>query len=277
MKLWMHVADRLGRCAPRSRAALVGCSLALCVSGAWAQGPEVALDATELVADIRQTRSVAEGVEEGMQLALGKLAEHTERLSAAGCQVGNEQENCRSMRGQMRDDYLVLLDGIESRLPVLRESVEQVVGNLEARMTQGGEASTEAMQEEIVGERSRSGAARRPALAGVSGSRLSESLGKLQQLVSSAASGQVSLRAIQSDLYLDMRESLDVIGHLQADIDRTRIQAELRLGDMQVSSEQLDTTADVRRQLFGETDRAVPDGAVLPPPDEADYVSPIEM
>lgn len=84
------------------------------------------------------------------------------------------------------------------------------------------------------------------------------------------------LRAVQADLYLDMRESLAVIDLLQTDIDRTRILAEVQLGEMQLSSAQLDAAQEAMSLLLPEREPFLPDSGQLPEP-EQDFTSPLEL
>ena len=263
--------------AVRSSAALVAATSAMLVGIARAQdGPSIALDTTELVADIRQARTAAATVEEGLQEALSRLAAHTARLDEAGCEPEDQARECLDLRDSMRGDYLALLDGVEGRLPGLRDSVGGLVDNLERRMA----AETGTMrdvQDELAGAPGGS-AASGPALRGVSGFALSENLASLQGLVASAGAGEVSMRAVQSDLYLDMTESLQLIDAIEAEIARTRINAELQIGGMQVSEEDIALTGRVRDQLFGRRESAgVPDARRPEAPEPQDFRSPLEM
>lgn len=244
---------------------------------AMAAGPEVTLDASELVADIRDTRSVAAEVESGLQSALEVLASHTEALKAQGCTAESDSSHCRAMKSELRDAYLQLLDNVEQQLPSLRNSVQQVVTSLEARIGQKEGSTATDVQERILNSSATASNRSKPRLQGVSGSRLTQSLGKIQRLVSNAGSNRVSLEAIQADLYLDMRESLEVIEYLQADIDRTRILAEVQLGEFQISDADMSAAQDAWDILFPDSESGLSDPNQLSMPVEDDFRSPLEM
>lgn len=218
------------------------------------QGPEVSLDATALVSDIRATRSVAVDVESSLSTALQAVAEQTRLLKDADCEPGSNSGGCKALKDSLRDDYLAVLNKVEQRLPALRDSVQTVVNNIEVRMGQQTGSTATELQNELLGAQSGTQSSSKPSLQGVSGSRLSQSLSRLQSLVSTASSSGASLRTIQADLYLDMSESLTVIENLTTDIQRTRLLAELQLGDIKVGYEEQTIARQAQLYLFGGTD-----------------------
>ncbi len=218
------------------------------------QGPEVSLDATTLVKDIRATRSVAVDVESSLSEALQTVAGQTRLLKEAGCEPGSVSGGCKALKDSLRDDYLAVLDKVEQQLPALRGSVQTVVNNIEVRMGQQAGSTATELQNELVGAQPSTKSSSKTSLQGVSGSRLSQSLSRLQSLVTTASSSGASFRTIQADLYLDMSESLTLIENLTADIQRTRLLAELQLGDIEVGYEEQTIARQAQLYLFGETD-----------------------
>lgn len=242
------------------------------------QGPEISLDATALVDDIRQTRTVATDVESSLSEALQTVEQQTSQLKSAGCEPGNDTPECRSLKDSLRDDYLAVLDNLDNRLPALRTSVQQVVANIEVRMGRQAGSTASEIQEELIGNQDGSPGKRKPALQGVSGSRLSESLGRLQSMVSTSSGSGASFRTIQADLYLDMQESLTVIENLSADIQRTRLLAELQLGDIDVGEEEQRIAQEAQNYLFGEPQTQALPAPLLPDiPTKQDERSPLEL
>lgn len=250
-------------------------------AGAATQGPEVALSATELVSDIRATQSVATDVESSLAQALATVKQQTDTLKEAGCEPGNSSSQCSDLKAGLRRDYLVVLDNVEVRLPALSQAVHKVVSNLETRMGKESGRTASDIQNELASSGAGKKPKRRPALQGISGSRLSESLGRLQSLVSATSSNGASFQTIQSDLYLDMRESLKIIDDLSAAIQSTRVLAELQLSEMRVGAPEQQIANEALLYLFGDTldtTNALPGPPTAPgEPEYVDVPSPLEL
>lgn len=185
---------------------------------AYAQeGPELSLNVSELVADISATQDIANSFENSLSEALARVDVQTKALTTAGCTSESQTAQCISMKTALKEDYMKVLDNVESRLPALKSSVQSVVENIEKRMGQQvGKSSNDIQSELLEASKTQDGSSVKPKLRlrGASGSRLSESLGRLQGIVASVGSNGVSLQSMQNDLYLDMRDSLRTIENL---------------------------------------------------------------
>jgi hypothetical protein len=258
---------------------LLPCVLALiAVSAAAAEevAPTVRLVPTELVEEIRDTRAVAAQVETDVVHAVEDLDRQSRLLRASQCDPGVVDPGCDAIRDQVRRRYLEMLGGIEARLPGLERSVRRIERGLRERLGAGA-ASTREIQGRLARRRTHRDPSSRPRLRGASGASLSQKLGRLQSVMGSAGQAKTSVEALAADLYLDMRESLDLIAVLRDEIARTRILAETQLGASALTPEMEAVTADARVLIFGSeqgADRA-PDRPTAVQP--AAYRSPLEL
>ena len=224
------------------------------------EGPELSLDVSALVEDIHSTREVATDVESSLAESLQIVDQQTKALKEAGCTPETTSSQCLAMKKILREKYTVVLDSVAQRLPALKSSVSKVVSSIEGRLgRRSGATASDVQSELIAAAEDQSGSTVKPKLRlqGVSGSRLSESLGRLQKLVSTSGNSGVSMQTMQNDLYLDMRDSLRIIENLDAAIQNTRILAAVQLGEMSISDEQMSVAQEAQGFLFGEQDSTV--------------------
>lgn len=248
------------------------------------EGPELSLDVSALVQDIHSTREVATDVEASLAGTLQSVEQQTDALKKAGCTPEKTSSQCLAMKKVLREKYMGVLDSVEQRLPALKRSVNRVVTSIEERMgRQAGVSASDVQSELIAASGDQSGSAVKPKLRlqGVSGSRLSESLGRLQGLVSTSGMSGVSMQTMQNDLYLDMRDSLRILENLDAAIQNTRIITAVQMGDMSISDEQMSVAQEAQGFILGRQDNTV---NWLNDPDmntsednEADFKSDLEL
>jgi len=247
------------------------------------EGPELSLDVSALVQDIHLTREVATDVEASLFETLKSVEQQTEALKQAGCTPENSSSQCLAMKKTLREKYMGVLDSVEQRLPMLKRSVSNVVASIEERMgRQAGASASDVQSELIAASSSQAGSPVKPKLRlqGVSGSRLSESLGRLQALVSTSGTSGVSMQTMQNDLYLDMRDSLRILENLDAAIQNTRIIAAVQLGEMSISDEQMSVAQEAQGFIFGQQDDTInwlDDSDLDTSENEDDFKSDLEL
>lgn len=247
------------------------------------QGPEVSLNVSELVSDISATQDIANTFENSLSEALERVDQQTQALKSAGCTPETQSAQCLSLKSVLKEDYMKVLDSVEERLPALRNSVNSVVENIEKRMgQQAGKSSNDIQSELLEASKTQNGSSVKPKLRlrGASGSRLSESLGRLQGIVASAGTSGVSLQSMQNDLYLDMRDSLRTIENLDAAIQNTRLIAAVQLGETTISDEQLNVAREAQGFIFGDapaTDYSLEAPLADPQSENGEWKSDLEL
>lgn len=254
----MDHVERVGpRLALALALALTAGLVALC-SSAMAQGspgPEVRLDTAALVADIRQSRTIADTLTAGNEAPMRRLRQSRERLQALNCEPDDRRSACREPREAMRAAYRELLDHTDAQLPRLRAAVERIAVRMQSRVAANGSVLSADGQDRLLGKTRRLTSRDTPALIGVSGSRLSTHLGKLQRLVGGSPDN-LSIDTIAADVYLDMRESLRLIDMIDDAVSTSKMRLALSPKAEYASLLDDETIEDIHRHLFGQAPAA---------------------
>lgn len=213
-----------------------------------AAGPVVQLDPTVLIQEIKESRSIADGLQADIQAELAEVERHQADLQRLGCHAEDTAWRCKAPRQALREAYARLLDNTEARLPPLQDAVDRIAAKLKTRIATSGSPLSSDAQQRLLGAQPR--AANTPQLLGVSGFRLSAHLEKLQRLVGGAASGTVSIDVIAADLYLDMVESARIIDALGDAVATSKIRLALRPGE-EIALLTDEAISEVQAQVFG--------------------------
>ncbi|MDJ0812447.1 MAG: hypothetical protein QNJ23_01870 [Woeseiaceae bacterium] len=272
------------RCIPRTTAAAALCLFALAATGIAAantNSPTIRLFPTTVVEDLRQTSSVAQEMETGLQEVIGRLDQQQQLYLESKCDGAEDDSGCQRLAKQIGATYLDMLGIMEERLPDMEHTVNNTRLSLEKRLRSelGNKMTSWTLQETLLGGNPPEGAsAPSPSLRGRSGMRLSERFKQYYKLVaSSSSSTDQSLAVLASDIYLDMEETSTLIARTREEIARATLIEQLNQSFGTITPEMMEIVGGVKSILFGdETSNVVIAG---PPPGSVEqaYRSPLEQ
>ncbi len=247
---------------------------------AHANTPTIRLFPTTVVEDLRQTSSVAQEMEAGLQEVIGRLDQQQQLYIESKCEGAENDPGCQRLAKQIGATYLDMLGIMEERLPDMEHTVNNTRLSLEKRLrTELGIKMTPwTLQETLLGGHSQSNSsALSPRLRGRSGMRLSERFNQYYQLVASSSSASdQSLAVLASDIYLDMEETSVLIARTREEIARATLIEQLNQSFGTITPEMMEVVGGVKSILFG--DEATQIQIAGPPPGsiEQAYRSPLE-
>ena len=272
------------RCIPQRKAAAAVCMFALITTGIAAannNSPTIRLFPTTVVEDLRQTSSVAQEMETGLQEVIGRLDQQQQLYLESKCDGAEDDSGCQRLAKQIGATYLDMLGIMEERLPDMEHTVNNTRLSLEKRLRSelGNKMTSWTLQETLLGGNPRKDAsAPSPSLRGRSGMRLSERFRQYYQLVASSSSNSdQSLAVLASDIYLDMEETSTLIARTREEIARATLIEQLNQSFGTITPEMMAIVGGVKSILFGdETSNVVIAG---PPPGNVEqaYRSPLEQ
>ena len=272
------------RCIPQRKAAAAVCMFALITTGIAAannNSPTIRLFPTPVVEDLRQTSSVAQEMETGLQEVIGRLDQQQQLYLESKCDGAEDDSGCQRLAKQIGATYLDMLGIMEERLPDMEHTVNNTRLSLEKRLRSelGNKMTSWTLQETLLGGNPRKDAsAPSPSLRGRSGMRLSERFRQYYQLVASSSSNSdQSLAVLASDIYLDMEETSTLIARTREEIARATLIEQLNQSFGTITPEMMAIVGGVKSILFGdETSNVVIAG---PPPGNVEqaYRSPLEQ
>ncbi len=249
---------------------------------AGANTPTVQLFPSTVLEDIKHTGNVAREMETDLQDVISRLDEQTRLFEQSNCEGNDLDPGCSRIAKQLGATYLEMLDIMGERLPEMEAAVRNTHSSLERRLRGelGQKMTPWELQEMLLAEGppTRGRDASRPNLRGRSGLRLSDRFRQYYELVSHPATKtNNSLAVIASDIYLDMRETSDLIALTRQEISRTTLMEELNQSLGIITPEMQDVVAGVKSILFGEAAPAV--SIAGPPPSRTGgaYRSPLQL
>ena len=242
--------------------------------------PTIRLFPTTVVEDLRQTSSVAQEMESGLQQVIGRLDQQQRLYLESKCEGAEEDPGCQRLARQIGATYLDMLGIMEERLPDMEHTVNNTRISLEKRLRAeiGNKMTAWTLQEALVGVGpSADTSAPTPRLRGRSGMRLSERFNQYYRLVASSSSNSdQSLAVLASDIYLDMDETSALIARTRQEIARATLIEQLNQSFGTITPEMMEVVDGVKSILFGDE----PSNVVIagPPPlsVEKAYRSPLE-
>jgi hypothetical protein len=272
------------RCIPRRTAAAALCLFALAATGIAAannNSPTIRLFPTTVVEDLRQTSSVAQEMETGLQEVIGRLDQQQQLYLESKCDGAEDDSGCQRLAKQIGATYLDMLGIMEERLPDMEHTVNNTRLSLEKRLRSelGNKMTSWTLQETLLGGNPpKDASAPSPSLRGRSGMRLSERFKQYYKLVASSSSNSdQSLAVLASDIYLDMEETSTLIARTREEIARATLIEQLNQSFGTITPEMMEIVGGVKSILFGdETSNVVIAG---PPPGSVEqaYRSPLEQ
>ena len=241
------------RCIPRRTPASAVCMFALITTGiaaANSNSPTIRLFPTTVVEDLRQTSSVAQEMETGLQEVIGRLDQQQQLYLESKCDGAEGDPGCQRLAKQIGATYLEMLTIMEERLPDMEHTVNNTRLSLERslRSELGKKMTSWTLQETLIGKQGDTAAATSaPTLRGRSGMRLSERFKQYYQLVATSGSqGDQSLAVLASDIYLDMQETSDLIatldGYSREDVDAFAVESQRRAAHAAIAADHQDVT-----------------------------------
>ena len=274
----------MGRCIPRRTVAAALCLFALTATGTASannNSPTIRLFPTTVVEDLRQTSSVAQEMETGLQEVIGRLDQQQQLYLESKCNGAEDDSGCQRLAKQIGATYLDMLGIMEERLPDMEHTVNNTRLSLEKRLRSelGTKMTSWTLQETLLGGNPpKDAAAPSPSLRGRSGMRLSERFRQYYKLVASSSSNtDQSLAVLASDIYLDMEETSTLIARTREEIARATLIEQLNQSFGTITPEMMEIVGGVKSILFGdETTNVVIAG---PPPGSVEqaYRSPLEQ
>ena len=274
----------MGRCIPRRTAAAALCLVVLAAAATASannNSPTIRLFPTTVVEDLRQTSSVAQEMETGLQEVIGRLDQQQQLYLESKCDGAEDDSGCQRLAKQIGATYLDMLGIMEERLPDMEHTVNNTRLSLEKRLRSelGNKMTSWTLQETLLGGNPpKDAAGPSPSLRGRSGMRLSERFRQYYKLVASSSSNtDQSLAVLASDIYLDMEETSTLIARTREEIARATLIEQLNQSFGTITPEMMEIVGGVKSILFGdETSNVVIAG---PPPGSVEqaYRSPLEQ
>ena len=243
--------------------------------------PTIRLFPTTVVEDLRQTSSVAQEMETGLQEVIGRLDQQQQLYNESKCDGAEGDPGCQRLAKQIGATYLEMLSIMEERLPDMEHTVNNTRLSLEKRLrTELGIKMTPwTLQETLIGGNPQGEAsAPSPRMRGRSGMRLSERFEQYYKLVASSSSqSDQSLAVLASDIYLDMDETSELIARTREEIARASLIEQLNQSFGTITPEMMEVVGGVKSILFG--DESAHTRIAGPPPGsiEQAYRSPLEQ
>ena len=247
---------------------------------AGANTPTIRLFPTTVVEDLRQTSSVAQEMESGLQEVIGRLDQQTQLYNESKCDGAEDDPGCQRLAKQIGATYLDMLGIMEERLPDMEHTVNNTRLSLEKRLRTeiGIKMTSWTLQETLLGGHSQTNpSAVSPSLRGRSGMRLSERFNQYYQLVASSSSqSDQSLAVLASDIYLDMEETSVLIARTREEIARATLIEQLNQSFGTITPEMMEVVGGVKSILFGDETTQVQIAGPPPGSIEQAYRSPLE-
>jgi hypothetical protein len=256
-------------------------STALLLLGvAQANSPTIRLFPTTVVEDLRQTSSVAQEMETGLQEVIGRLDQQQQLYLESKCEGAEDDPGCQRLAKQIGATYLDMLGIMEERLPDMEHTVNNTRLSLEKRLRSelGNKMTSWTLQETLLGGNPpKDSAAPSPSLRGRSGMRLSERFSQYYKLVASSSSHtDQSLAVLASDIYLDMEETSLLIARTREEIARATLIEQLNQSFGTITPEMMEVVGGVKSILFGDDTVRAPIAGPPPGSVEQAYRSPLE-
>ena len=248
---------------------------------AGANTPTIRLFPTTVVEDLRQTSSVAQEMESGLQEVIGRLDQQQQLYNESKCDGAEDDPGCQRLAKQIGATYLDMLGIMEERLPDMEHTVNNTRLSLEKRLRTelGIKMTSWTLQETLLRGNPQVGASATPSpsMRGRSGMRLSERFNQYYKLVASSSSqSDQSLAVLASDIYLDMQETSELIARTREEITRATLIEQLNQSFGTITPEMMEVVGGVKSILCGDEARRVQIAGPPPGSIEQAYRSPLE-
>jgi hypothetical protein len=248
------------------------------IPAAAKQSPTIRLFPTTVVENIKHTGEAARAMEEDLQSVIERLNQQEELYLASKCEGAGMEQGCSKIASQLGQTYLEMLNLMETRLPVMEDSVRATNTSLQKRIRKelGHKTTPRGLQKLL--DKTPQKPAESPRYRRRSG-RLSEKFRQYYKLVAMAprSNSGGSLAAVAAEIYLDTQEVQDLIALTRDEISRAKLMIDLDQAYGIITPEMFDMVGRVKTILFGESveDEGIPG----PPPGsaKAEYRSPLEM
>lgn len=245
-----------------------------------ANTPTIRLFPTTVVEDLRQTSSVAQEMESGLQEVIGRLDQQQQLYNESKCDGAEDDPGCQRLAKQIGATYLEMLGIMEERLPDMEHTVNNTRLSLEKRLRTelGIKMTSWTLQETLLRGNPQVGtSAPSPSMRGRSGMRLSERFNQYYKLVASSSSqSDQSLAVLASDIYLDMQETSELIARTREEITRATLIEQLNQSFGTITPEMMEVVGGVKSILFGDEASRVQIAGPPPGSIEQAYRSPLE-
>lgn len=242
--------------------------------------PTIRLFPTTVVEDLRQTSTVAQEMETGLQEVIGRLDQQQQLYLESKCDGADNDPGCQRLAKQIGASYLDMLGIMEERLPDMEHTVNNTRLSLEKRLRTelGIKMTSWTLQETLLGGSSKSNSSTpSPSMRGRSGMRLSERFNQYYKLVASSSSkSDQSLAVLASDIYLDMDETSELIARTREEIARATLIEQLNQSFGTITPEMMEIVGGVKSILFGDEASQVQVAGPPPASVEQEYRSPLE-
>ena len=248
---------------------------------AGANTPTIRLFPTTVVEDLRQTSSVAQEMESGLQEVIGRLDQQQQLYNESKCDGAEDDPGCQRLAKQIGATYLDMLGIMEERLPDMEHTVNNTRLSLEKRLRTelGIKMTSWTLQETLLGGNPQKDvSAPSPSMRGRSGMRLSERFQQYYKLVASSSSHtDQSLAVLASDIYLDMTETSELIARTREEIARASLIEQLNQSFGTITPEMMEVVSGVKSILFGDEESRVQIAGPPPASIKHAYRSPLEQ
>ncbi|MCP4288573.1 MAG: hypothetical protein GY792_29820 [Gammaproteobacteria bacterium] len=263
---------------------LLSICLLLIPLAAHTSTPTIKLFPTTVLEEIKHTGNVAAEMETGLQTVISRLDEQQKLYIESKCEGNEGDPGCEQIARQMGKSYLEMLNNMAEKLPEMETAVNSTSTSLEKRIRRelGQKKTSWTLQELLVGAQTDTGSGsntnNRPTLRGRSGMRLSDRFQQYYKLVARSG-GEVnsSLAVVASDIYLDMKDTSNLIARTREEIARATLMEQLNQSFGTITPEMQEVVAGVKFILFGEEQELLPMTAPPASQPELEYDSPLKL
>lgn len=258
---------------------ILACALMLPLAAYSGNSPTIKLFPTTVLEEIKHTGQVASDMESGLQSIISRLDQQQQLYLDSKCEGGAGDQGCDLIARQLGDTYLEMLNIMAEKLPEMESAVTATSNSLEKRIRKelGHKKTSWSLQEMLLDDAQQQTKRTQSSMRGRSGMRLSNRFKQYYNLVSRSGSGSnSSLAVVASDIYLDMRETAQLIARTQDEIARATLMQQLNQSLGVITPEMQEVVSGVKGILFGEDDSSPVAASKLAPPVET-YESPLQL
>lgn len=243
------------------------------------KAPTIKLFPTTVLEEIKHTGKVASEMESSLQTSINQLDQQQQLFKDSKCEGNESDQGCEQLARQMGSTYLEMLDVMANKLPEMEVAVNNTSSTLEKRIRKelGHKKSSWDMQELLLGDYQNSSKNKALSMRGRSGMRLSDRFNQYYKLVARSGSNtNNSLAVVASDIYLDMKETQELIARTRDEISRATLMEQLNQSMGMITPEMQNVVNGVKAILFGEEESMPLMVNPLTQPDQ-EYKSPLQL
>lgn len=211
--------------------------------------PTIKLFPTTVKENMRQSKNDAKEMERNLETVIANMEKKSALFKASKCDGAEPDPGCAEQLKQLGEDYIKLAGKIETFLPKIQQSIDHTKRSLHKSIRKEmGRRSVWAIQESVMANTQKPKETRTSSRRGMGMAARFSRLLKLMEL----RKGQ-SMEVLAAEIYLDLKDTSQIINQTQLHIANARNQLELGV-DLIITDEMMATVDGVKTLLFGEDD-----------------------